>query len=55
MKDLYSILEDALTYQGHSEICGCSEGHDEWPITVVLDERQAGRLLRLLTTREETP
>lgn len=34
-KPLFSILEDAVAYSGHSEVCGCSDmfGHvSQWTI-----------------------
>ena len=34
-KPLFSILEDAIAYSGHSEVCGCSDmfGHvSQWEI-----------------------
>lgn len=51
-KPLYSKLEDAVKYQGHSEICGCWETDTEhvkrWSIRLELLETEVRALMTLL-------
>ena len=52
-KPLYSKLEDALTYQKHSEICGCwEEDHvRDWVITIRLTEGEVQKLMGLVNEK----
>ena len=44
---LYSKLEDALTYQKHSEVCGCRDKkHErEWTVNLTITEAELRKLL----------
>ena len=50
---LYKRLENALDYEGHSEVCGCPNAEHArlWAITVTLLEDDVRELLDLLRQR----
>lgn len=53
-KPIFSKLEDAVTYQGHHEICGCWERGQhtrDWTVAVLMREDEARLLMGLLNRR----
>lgn len=55
-KDIYSTLEDAVTYQGHSEICGCDDEakKDSWSITITMIETKVRQLMSELSAARQS-
>ena len=49
-RPLFSILEDAVAYTGHGEVCGCPDERkrEYWPITLTLSEAQVRWLILVL-------